>query len=178
METESSIWIHQSRMSPGKKLDPVGARKTLFYPCLWGVYNPIRKLYFIMKWDHVILIWQKQLQFRKLRAARAKMVQERVVQKHQKNPDPLRTAHPELGASNSILEPPSLHLREREFTVAASSPFHSWFPKGLFFISIFFLLQQVPRCITLDAVHIQNFWISSPFINAFTTEYSFFGLAL
>lgn len=49
--------IHQSRMkSPGTKLDPVGVQKILFYPCLSGAYNPIRKFYFIVKWDHVILI--------------------------------------------------------------------------------------------------------------------------
>lgn len=144
METENSIWIHQSRMKiPGTKLDPVGAPKILFYPCLWGVYNPIRKLY-IMKWDHVILIWQKQLQFRKLRAARAKMVQEGVAQKHQKNPDPLRTAHPEQGASNSILEPPFFASQREGVHCGSKRPFPFLVPWGAFFISIFSFYSRSP----------------------------------
>lgn len=143
METESSIWIHQSRMkSPGTKLDPVGARRFYFTPVFEEFKIQLEN--FIMKWDHVILIWQKQLQFRKLRAARAKMVQERVVQKHQKNPDPLRTACPELGASNSILEPLFFASQREGVHCGSKQPFPFLVPAGAFFLSIFSFYSRSP----------------------------------
>lgn len=82
------------------------------------------------------------------------------------------------GASNSILRPASAPAPPERGTSLSQQAAHSTlgsFP-GLSKKFPYFSFTESPHCLTLDAVHIQNYWISHPFTVTFI--YSLFRAVL
>ena len=143
----------------------------LLSPCLWGAYSHVRKSYFLVKWHHVVLTGQAQLDSGKQVAAGAQPVQWVVTTAASSSLSwrgwgPCRA---QLGSCQQHpWDPPVLrHLQREGLQSQQAAPSTLGSLTGLFFFSRVSFHSRSPRT-TLEAVPMGTSWVPYPLIEVFT----------
>ena len=173
IETESCMWLINQEwgVSAPSLTDAGGVSKMLLSPRLWGAHSHIRKSSFLVRWHHVVLTGQAQLESGKQGVAGAQPVQG-VVTRAAPSSLGWRGWGPrraQLGCCQQCpWNPPVLWQLQRE-GVQSQQTVRSTLgsPTGLFFFSRVSFYSRSPRT-ALEAVPTGTSWVPYPLIEVVT----------